>query len=170
MVLCTALPHLFKCDRHMIATPERDLRVSKSPAWRRTLPKLQAKFAVQTLSLNTLEGLFFPRAREPAANENSGRSRDKYFTRILTDLYSVVSSAFRGFAPASNRSSSDFGRLARIPDREAPSQRASCQPSTQPCQMWDNTGGSHGSTTKLPSQCCHPNGTSPCTFELFLSF
>ena len=57
-------------------------------------------------------GLFIPRAREPAALDESERSRDKQFTRIVTDLYNVVSSAFRGFASASSRSSSDFGRLA----------------------------------------------------------
>ena len=58
-------------------------------------------------------GLFIPRAREPEANDKAGRSRDRQFTRIVTYLYNVVSSAFRGFAPSSSRSSSDFGHLAR---------------------------------------------------------
>ena len=70
-------------------------------------------------------------------------------TRIGTDLYHVVSSAFRGFAPASNKSYPDFWRLATwprwsklcpIPDLEAP-------------------------RTKLPLQRCHLNQTSECTFH-----
>ena len=33
----------------------------------------------------------------------------RWFTRIVTDLYNVESSAFKSFALASSRSSSDFG-------------------------------------------------------------
>ena len=87
-------------------------------------------------------------------------TRDKKFTCIMTDLDNVVSSAFTGFARFTNRSSSNFGRVATTI-----TSGLTCFVSAFNFQMWDPTG-SHGPRTKLPLQCCRLNGTSPCTFHL----
>ena len=174
-MLHTALPCLIQCDSHRTAIPERDLRVPKSPAWSATRPKLLTMFVVQTRSLQLVAlastAQHIPRAREPAANDKSGRSRDKSFTHIVTDLYNPLRSKVSHLPrteilPTSDASQQELQLVltSPIPDREAPPQRASCQPPTQSCQMSDPTG-SHDSRKKIPSKRCYLNGTFPCTFH-----
>ena len=102
----------------MTAIPERDLRGPKSPTWSASQnisktpsnvcgSKRDCSMQVASNTFEIVEVFFLPRARLSAANE-----RASLLTRIVTDLYNMMSSAFRGFAPASNRSSSNLRGLA----------------------------------------------------------
>ena len=113
---------------------------------------------------------FTSRAREHAVHDKSGRSRGKWFTRIVTDLFNVASSAFRGFAPASSRSSSDFGRLAtRVAngvDFSYPRSRntiATCLVSASNLVL--PGARSHLITRFKNEVSVKVNGTSPCIFH-----
>ena len=69
----TALPCLVTCDLHMTAIPERDLRVPKPPT--RSALQNTSRTPGKVYGSSTLDPTG-RRAREPAVNDESWRSRD----------------------------------------------------------------------------------------------